>query len=42
MNIRPQPEQCRGWAEDAGFRLLAPGLVDLPPYHYGMVLERPK
>jgi len=42
MDIRPRPEQCRRWAEDAGFRLLAPGLVDLPPYHYGMVLERPK
>lgn len=41
MSIRPRPEQCRAWAEAAGFRLLAPGAVDLPPYHYGLVLERP-
>jgi SAM-dependent methyltransferase len=41
MEIRPRPEQCRVWAEQAGFRLLEPGILDLPPYHYGMVLERP-
>ncbi len=41
MAIRPRPEQCRVWAEAAGFRLLAPGLIPLPPYHYGLVLERP-
>jgi len=40
MDIRPRPEQCRRWAEEAGFRLLPPGILDLPPYHYGMVLER--
>ena len=40
MAIRPRPEQCVAWAESAGFRLLPPGVVDLPPYHYGMVLER--
>jgi SAM-dependent methyltransferase len=42
MDIRPRPEQCRRWAEDAGFCLLPPGLIDLPPYHYGMVMEQPK
>jgi ubiquinone/menaquinone biosynthesis C-methylase UbiE len=41
MDIRPRPEQCRRWAEDAGFRLLPPGITDLPPYHYGLLLERP-
>ena len=41
MEIRPRPEQCRGRAEQVGFRLLGPGIVDLPPYHYGMVLQRP-
>ncbi len=41
MSIRPRPEQCRAWAEAAGFRLLAPGIINLPPYHYGMALERP-
>lgn len=39
MSIRPQPEQCRFWAENAGFRLLPPGIINLPPYHYGMVME---
>ncbi len=38
--IRPRPEQCRKWAEEAGFRLHAPGIIDLPPYHFGLVLER--
>lgn len=41
MDIRPRPEQCRAWAEQVGFRLLKPGILDLPPYHCGMVLERP-
>jgi SAM-dependent methyltransferase len=38
MDVRPRPEQCRDRAEEAGFRLLSPGIIDLPPYHYGMVL----
>ncbi len=41
MEIRPRPEQCRDRAVQEGFRLLEPGIIDLPPYHYGMVLERP-
>lgn len=40
MSIRPRPEQCQVWAEAAGFRLLPPGIVNLPPYHYGLVMER--
>ena len=40
MAIRPRPEQCREWAESAAFSLLPPGIIDLPPYHYGMALER--
>jgi SAM-dependent methyltransferase len=40
MKIRPKPEDCRIWAEQAGFRLLPPGLIDLPPYHYGLVFRR--
>ena len=31
MSIRPRPEDCRDWAEAAGFRLLAPGIINLPP-----------
>lgn len=41
LAIRPRPEQCREWAESVGFSLLAPGIIDLPPYHYGMTLSRP-
>ncbi len=41
MDIRPKPEECRAWPEQAGFELLPPGLIDLPPYHYGLVFRRP-
>lgn len=36
MAIRPRPEQCQSWLIKAGFSLMMP-LVQLPPYHYGMV-----
>ena len=39
ISIRPPPEQCRQWAEEAGFSA-ASDIVDLPPYHYGLVLCR--
>ena len=42
MAIRPRPEQCRAWAVEAGFRLHSPERIDLPPYHYGLVLEKPE
>lgn len=41
MDIRPRPEQCRDWAIKEGFRPVGPGVIELPPYHYGIVLERP-
>jgi SAM-dependent methyltransferase len=41
MEIRPRPEECRDAATAAGFRMLLPGIIDLPPYHYGMVLRKP-
>lgn len=40
MSIRPKPGQCRAWAEEAGFAAISPIDMDLPPYHYGLVLER--
>ena len=40
MDIRPSPEQCRAWAEAVGFRLHGPPSIDLPPYHYGLVLSK--
>jgi len=36
MDIRPRPEQCQMWMMQAGFTLVDP-LIDLPPYHYGIV-----
>ena len=40
MDIRPRPEQCRAWAEQVGFRLHGSGKIDLPPHHYGWILEK--
>lgn len=36
MEIRPRLEDCLRWIEETGFVVLT-GIVDLPPYHYGMV-----
>lgn len=41
LAIRPRPEECVRWGEQAGFHLLPPGVVDLPPHHYGFVCRRP-
>jgi SAM-dependent methyltransferase len=38
LDIRPRPEQIATWAIKAG--LTAGEVIDLPPWHYGMVLER--
>jgi ubiquinone/menaquinone biosynthesis C-methylase UbiE len=40
MSIRPKPEQCNQWAEEAGFEMTGDGIIDLPPYHYGMALRK--
>ncbi len=40
MDIRPKPEQCRDWAMAVGFRLTVADKVDLPPYHYGWIMEK--
>lgn len=40
MSIRPKPSQCRSWAEEAGFTAITSTDIDLPPYHYGLVLKR--
>jgi SAM-dependent methyltransferase len=39
MSIRPGPEQCKQWAETAGFSP-GGGFIDLPPYHFGLVQYR--
>lgn len=40
MEIRPKPEDCIKLATQGGFRLLPPGIIQLPPYHYGIAVER--
>jgi ubiquinone/menaquinone biosynthesis C-methylase UbiE len=40
MSIRPKPAKCKQWAEEAGFEMAGDGLIDLPPYHYGMALRK--
>ena len=40
MAIRPRPEQCLKWAERVGFTRQALDKIDLPPYHYGWVMEK--
>jgi SAM-dependent methyltransferase len=38
LAIRPRPEQITAWAAEVG---LQPGpVIDLPPWHYGLVLEQ--
>jgi SAM-dependent methyltransferase len=42
MDIRPRPRQCQAWAESVGFRPLPPGVVALPPFHYGLRMQKEK
>jgi len=39
MVIRPRPEQCVSWLKEAGFVVQNP-IIDLPPYHYGIVATK--
>lgn len=39
VEIRPTPQQCGEWMQAAGFDLAGP-VVQLPPYHYGLVGRR--
>lgn len=36
LNIRPKPEQCIAWLEQAGFTI-GSEVIQLPPYHYGII-----
>jgi len=36
MEMRPLPEKCRQWIEEAGLAI-EKALIDLPPYHYGIL-----
>ncbi len=41
LKIRPRPEQCRAWGEDAGLRWVRNESFPGSPWHWGMVLEKP-
>jgi SAM-dependent methyltransferase len=40
LNIRPRPEQCRAWAEEAGLIWVQDACLTGSPWHWGMVLKR--
>lgn len=40
LAIRPRPEQCRAWGEEAGFSWTRSPPLRGSPWHWGMVLER--
>lgn len=40
LSIRPRPEKCRAWAQDAGFEIVMP-IIALPPNHYGLLGRKP-
>lgn len=37
MDIRPKPEEVRGWLEEAGFRDIRFDSLECCPYHYGFI-----
>ncbi len=41
LSIRPQPQQCLLWAERAGLVWRDQRVHQLPPWHYGLQLEKP-
>jgi len=41
LDIRPRPEQCRAWGEEAGLRWVRDQRLPGSPWHWGMVLEKP-
>ncbi len=36
LDIRPKPEQCIAWIEQGGFTIDSE-VIQLPPYHYGII-----
>lgn len=41
MEIRPRPEQCISWGQEAGFSFSEHNQNNLPPYHYGLTFRKP-
>jgi len=42
MEIRPRPEQIVNRAKEAGMVAAAQGIIDLPPWHYGIRVQCPE
>ncbi len=42
MDIRPSPEQIALWAKETGLVSREDGVIDLPPWHYGLTLTTPR
>jgi hypothetical protein len=41
LAIRPRPEQCQTWLEEAGFQNVEPvNLQSCCPYHFGLIARR--
>lgn len=40
MEIRPRPEQIRGWALEAGLSAPSGEAIELPPYHSGLEFRK--
>jgi SAM-dependent methyltransferase len=40
LDIRPKPQQCRVWAEQAGLGWVRDQVLPGSPWHWGMVLEK--
>jgi SAM-dependent methyltransferase len=41
LDIRPKPEQCKTWGEQAGLRWVRDAPLDGSAWHWGMILEKP-
>jgi SAM-dependent methyltransferase len=41
LDIRPRPEQCRAWSEEAGLRWVRDEALPGSPWHWGMVFVKP-
>ena len=39
-DIRPRPERIRAWASETGLLDCQAEVIDLPPWHYGLVFNR--
>lgn len=42
LDIRPTPDQCRAWGEEAGLEFVRYEALKCCPWHWGMVMRRPQ